>query len=257
MVKEEIQAIVEAVVRDLGLDAGTPVLIEAPRDRKHGDFSTNIALLLAKRAGRAPQELAREIAARLSAHAGLHATVSLAGPGFINFKLEEGSAGRALAGLLRRGLQPGQESDFTVRDMQEVAETMTQATGTLTALLGAIAAVSLLVGGIGIMNVMLATVTERTREVGIRRALGAKRRHIMSQFLVETVALSVGGGLVGVLAGLASPPIIEAILHKRAIITPTSTAVAFAISVLIGVLAGLYPAWRAANMDPVEALRHE
>jgi len=123
--------------------------------------------------------------------------------------------------------------------------------------LAAIAVISLLVGGIGIMNVMLATVTERTREVGIRRALGAKRRHIMSQFLVETVALSVGGGLVGVLAGLVSPPIIEAILHKRAIITPTSTAVAFAISVLIGVLAGLYPAWRAANMDPVEALRHE
>jgi putative ABC transport system permease protein len=79
----------------------------------------------------------------------------------------------------------------------------------------------------------------------------------MSQFLVETVALSVGGGLVGVLAGLVSPPIIEAILHKRAIITPVSTGVAFAISVVIGVLAGLYPAWRAANMDPVEALRHE
>jgi putative ABC transport system permease protein len=123
--------------------------------------------------------------------------------------------------------------------------------------LAAIAVISLLVGGIGIMNVMLATVTERTREVGIRRALGAKRRHIMSQFLVETVALSVGGGLVGVLAGLVSPPIIEAILHKRAIITPVSTGVAFAISVVIGVIAGLYPAWRAANMDPVEALRHE
>ena len=107
MVKEEIQTIVEAVVRDLGLDAGTPVLIEAPRDRKNGDFSTNIALLLAKRAGRPPQELAREIAARLSERTDLHATVTLAGPGFINFKLQEGSAGRALAGLLRRGMQPG------------------------------------------------------------------------------------------------------------------------------------------------------
>lgn len=118
MVKEEIQTIVEAVVRELGLDAGVPVLIESPRDRQHGDFSTNIALLLAKRAGRAPRELAGEIAARLSAHPGLHATVTLAGPGFINFKLQEGSAGRALGDLLRRGMQPGRSATGAGLKMQ-------------------------------------------------------------------------------------------------------------------------------------------
>jgi putative ABC transport system permease protein len=123
--------------------------------------------------------------------------------------------------------------------------------------LGSIASISLLVGGIGIMNVMLATVTERTREVGIRRALGAKRRHIVTQFLVETVVLSIGGGLVGVALGLAIPLGIEHWAKMRTIVTPGSPLLAFAISAGIGVVFGLYPAWRAANMDPVEALRHE
>ncbi|TAH37425.1 MAG: FtsX-like permease family protein [Planctomycetota bacterium] len=123
--------------------------------------------------------------------------------------------------------------------------------------LGSIAGISLLVGGIGIMNVMLATVTERTREIGIRRALGAKRRHIVVQFLVETVVLSVGGGLVGILLGLAIPLAVEHWAEMRTIVTPTAPMLAFGISAGIGVLFGLYPAWRAANMDPVEALRHE
>jgi putative ABC transport system permease protein len=123
--------------------------------------------------------------------------------------------------------------------------------------LAAIAVISLVVGGIGITNVMLATVTERTREIGIRRALGAKRAHIVTQFLVETVTLCIGGGLVGVGAGLLSPWILELVLQKRAIVTPGSPFLAFGISVVIGILAGMYPAWRASRMDPVEALRHE
>lgn len=123
--------------------------------------------------------------------------------------------------------------------------------------LGSIAGISLLVGGIGIMNVMLATVTERTREIGIRRALGAKRRHIVSQFLVETVVLSVGGGLAGIALGLAIPWVVERYADMPTIVTVEAPLLAFGISAGIGIIFGLYPAWRAATMDPVEALRHE
>ena len=123
--------------------------------------------------------------------------------------------------------------------------------------LGSIAGISLLVGGIGIMNVMLATVTERTREIGIRRALGAKRKHIVTQFLVETMVLSGAGGLLGVAIGLIIPWIVEQTAELETIVTPAAPVLALGISVLIGVIFGLYPAWRAATMDPVEALRHE
>jgi putative ABC transport system permease protein len=125
-------------------------------------------------------------------------------------------------------------------------------------ILGTIAAISLLVGGIGIMNIMLATVTERTREIGIRRALGAKRRDITQQFLIETVVLAGVGGILGVCLGFAIPQIIIYFARdQRANVTTTSVALAFGISVLIGVAFGLYPALRAARMDPIEALRHE
>ena len=123
--------------------------------------------------------------------------------------------------------------------------------------LGSIAGISLLVGGIGIMNVMLATVTERTREIGIRRALGAKRRHIVTQFLVETIVLSAGGGVAGVVLGLAIPLAVERFAELQTIVTPAAPLLAFGISVATGIVFGLYPAWRAATMDPVEALRHE
>ncbi len=123
--------------------------------------------------------------------------------------------------------------------------------------LGSIAGISLLVGGIGIMNVMLATVTERTREIGIRRALGARRRHIITQFLVETTVLSGCGGLLGVALGLLIPWIIERTADLQTVVSPIAAVLAFGISVLIGMIFGLYPAWRAAHMDPVEALRHE
>ncbi|NQT18203.1 MAG: ABC transporter permease [Planctomycetes bacterium] len=139
--------------------------------------------------------------------------------------------------------------------------------------LGAIAAISLLVGGIGIMNIMLASVTERTREIGIRRALGAKKRDIIVQFLSETVLLSVSGGLVGILLGIAAPSLLGLVVgafmsagvsssdtsfaKMQTIITPWSVVLASSISVAIGVVFGLYPAQRAANLDPIEALRHE
>jgi len=123
--------------------------------------------------------------------------------------------------------------------------------------LGAIAAISLLVGGIGIMNIMLASVTERTREIGIRRALGAKRRDIIIQFLVETVLLSGAGGVLGVILGIAIPMVITWFAGMKTIVTLWSPLIAFSISAMVGVVFGLYPALRAANMDPVEALRHE
>jgi len=123
--------------------------------------------------------------------------------------------------------------------------------------LGSIAAISLLVGGIGIMNIMLASVTERTREIGIRRALGARRHDIITQFLVETVLLAGAGGIIGVLLGIAIPSIVAHTAGMKTIITFWSPLLAFTISALVGVIFGLYPALRAANMDPVEALRHE
>jgi putative ABC transport system permease protein len=123
--------------------------------------------------------------------------------------------------------------------------------------LGSIAAISLIVGGIGIMNIMLATVTERTREIGIRRALGAKRRDITQQFLIETVVLSGIGGIIGVAIGVFVPPLITQFSDIKAVTTPNSVILSFGVSVLVGILAGLYPANRAAKMDPIEALRHE
>jgi putative ABC transport system permease protein len=123
--------------------------------------------------------------------------------------------------------------------------------------LGSIAAISLLVGGIGIMNIMLATVTERTREIGVRRALGARKRDIVTQFLVETVVLSVGGGLIGVALGIVVPLVVSALANMKTIITPWSLLIAFSISGAVGIIFGLYPASRAAELSPIEALRHE
>ena len=123
--------------------------------------------------------------------------------------------------------------------------------------LGSIAAISLLVGGIGIMNIMLASVTERTREIGIRRALGAKRRDIITQFLTETVILSGSGGIIGIIIGVTIPFMITQFANMATIVTLWALLLAFCISAAVGVIFGLYPAYRAANMDPIEALRHE
>ena len=123
--------------------------------------------------------------------------------------------------------------------------------------LGSIAAISLLVGGIGIMNIMLATVTERTREIGVRRALGAKKKDIITQFLIETIVLSVGGGLIGVVIGILTPLAVSFFTNMVTVITPWSVLLAFGISGITGVVFGLYPASQAAELDPIEALRHE
>ncbi|MBR4611783.1 MAG: FtsX-like permease family protein, partial [Kiritimatiellae bacterium] len=124
------------------------------------------------------------------------------------------------------------------------------------AVLGSIAAISLLVGGIGIMNIMLASVTERTREIGIRRAIGARRSHIVAQFLVETCVLSIGGGVLGLAVGVALPLIVTHFSGIPTCIRPYSLLLAFGISAAIGIIFGLYPASRASRLDPVEALRH-
>ena len=124
-------------------------------------------------------------------------------------------------------------------------------------LLGFIAGISLLVGGIGIMNIMLATVTERTREIGIRRALGARQRHIVAQFLIETVVLSTGGGLLGIALGWASAHGINHLADWETIVKPWTVVVSFSLSALVGVFFGMYPAVKAARLDPIEALRHE
>ncbi|MCG8606165.1 FtsX-like permease family protein, partial [bacterium] len=123
--------------------------------------------------------------------------------------------------------------------------------------LGAIAAISLLVGGIGVMNIMLATVLERTREIGIRRAIGAKRKEILSQFLVEAVGLSLVGGMIGVALGVGMSLIIDAIAEFSTVVTPLSVIVAFGVSGAVGIIFGTYPAKNASNVDPIEALRYE
>ena len=123
--------------------------------------------------------------------------------------------------------------------------------------LGSIAAISLLVGGIGIMNIMLATVTERTREIGIRRALGARKKDIVTQFLVETTVLSVGGGIIGVFVGVLAPILVAYLTSMKTVITPWSLVLSFGISGIVGIVFGLYPASRAANLHPIEALRKE
>ncbi len=149
------------------------------------------------------------------------------------------------------------QNDFTMLVPLDLLRRAERTKQIFNIVLGSIAAISLLVGGIGIMNIMLATVTERTREIGIRRALGAKKRDIVVQFLIETVMLSGAGGLLGVALGLAIPLIITHFAHMVTIIEFWAPALAFSISVITGVLFGIYPAFRAAGMNPVEALRHE
>ena len=147
--------------------------------------------------------------------------------------------------------------DVTVFVPLELLQKAEQTQRLFTLVLGAIAGVSLVVGGIGIMNIMLATVTERTQEIGIRRALGAKRRDIAAQFLVETVILSCGGGLLGVFVGIGGAYLLTWAAELPVVIRPWSPVLAFGVSVLVGLVSGIYPARRAARLDPVEALRHE
>ena len=157
----------------------------------------------------------------------------------------------------RRHVREGMEPDFTVRDMREIEEMLTGITGVLTSFLAAVAAVSLLVGGIGIMNIMMVSVTERTREIGIRLAVGALARDVLRQFLVEAVVLSVVGGAVGVVLGLATSYGVSRALELPFAVSADVIVLAFVFSSLIGVAFGYFPARRAARMNPIDALRHE
>jgi len=151
----------------------------------------------------------------------------------------------------------GREPDFTVRNQQEIAEAATATTKTMTVLLGAIAGVSLIVGGIGIMNIMLVSVTERTREIGIRLAVGAHGRDVLTQFLIEAIILSLMGGTLGVLLGVGSSQLISRLNGWPVLVSTSAIVGAVAFSAAIGVFFGFYPARKAAQLDPIEALRYE
>jgi putative ABC transport system permease protein len=158
---------------------------------------------------------------------------------------------------LRHRLRSEQASDFEVRSQAEMLETMGQITGTFTTLLGSIAAVSLIVGGIGIMNIMLVSVRERTREIGVRMAVGARRGDIMRQFLFEAVAVSLAGGAVGVGLGYGTAQLLARFGEWQTIVPPYAIVLALGVSIVIGIAFGVGPARRAARLDPVEALRFE
>lgn len=165
----------------------------------------------------------------------------------------------AIATLLRtrHHLSANVDNDFTVRNLTAFLATMQDTTRTITLFLGAIAAISLLVGGIGIMNIMMVSVTERTREIGIRKALGATFDNILLQFLIEALVISVSGGIIGVLLGVGSAHIISLVAGWSTVVSWTATIAAFGISVIIGLFFGIYPARTAALLDPIDALRYE
>ncbi|MFY9174178.1 MAG: FtsX-like permease family protein, partial [Peptococcia bacterium] len=149
------------------------------------------------------------------------------------------------------------DDSVRVTSQDELLDIINQTTQTLGIMLGAIAGISLLVGGIGIMNIMLVSVTERTREIGIRKALGAKRRNIMFQFILESIFLSVGGGLIGILIGGLLAVAVSTLAGWPSVISPGAIMLSFFFSAGIGLFFGVYPAYKAANLDPIEALRHE
>ncbi|MDP1571190.1 MAG: ABC transporter permease [Vicinamibacterales bacterium] len=169
------------------------------------------------------------------------------------------AASAEIAAVLRRrhGIQPGAADDFTLRTPQEMAAVLTSTTDTMTYLLASVAAVSLIVGGIGIMNIMLVSVTERTKEIGLRRAVGARRRDVLRQFMVEAMALSLAGGLLGVAAGLAAAYGVTSILGWAAIVSTPAIFVSFGFAAAIGMIFGYFPARRAAALNPTDALHYE
>ena len=159
--------------------------------------------------------------------------------------------------LNQHKLKTPAEADFTSMSQSDLLNTVSQVTGTLTALLGGIAAISLLVGGIGIMNIMLVTVTERTREIGLRKALGAKKKTIITQFLIESILLTFIGGIMGMIFGIVASLLISKIMNIASAISISSILLAIGVSSLIGIIFGLYPARKASNLQPIEALRYE
>ena len=157
----------------------------------------------------------------------------------------------------RHRLSAGADDDFTIMDQTEVTQTITQVSSLMTVLLTVIASISLVVGGIGIMNIMLVAVTERTREIGLRMAVGARRRDILTQFLAEALALSGVGGLLGIAMGMGTAEILARVLHWPVLVSPVAIVVSLLFSAIVGISFGLYPAWRASRLNPIESLRHE
>ncbi|MBH0200137.1 MAG: FtsX-like permease family protein [Nitrospira sp.] len=157
----------------------------------------------------------------------------------------------------RHRLHQAEEDDFTIRTMEDIAKTMAGTSRTMMLMLMSIASISLIVGGIGIMNILLVSVTERTREIGLRMAVGAKRRHILLQFLIEAIIMTVIGGLLGVVAGIGGARLLTAMVGWPAIISPQAVAAAFLFSIAVGIFFGLYPANKASKLNPIEALRYE
>jgi putative ABC transport system permease protein len=157
----------------------------------------------------------------------------------------------------RHHLAPGDDDDFSIRNLSEIADARQQGTQTMTLLLASVAAVSLLVGGIGIMNIMLVSVTERTREIGIRMAVGAEPHHILTQFLIEALSLSVAGGFIGVAAGVGTATWLAKRFGWPVLLQPNVIAVSVGFSALVGIVFGIYPARKASQLDPIDALRFE
>jgi len=167
----------------------------------------------------------------------------------------EGDIARLLR--VRHRTPAGEEDDFTVRSMRELFAASLMASQVMTRLLAAIASISLLVGGIGIMNILLVSVTERTREIGVRLAVGAKARHILLQFLVEAIVLSTAGGILGTLLGIGAAVLIGRLAAWPILVSPPAVAIALVFSGVVGLAFGVYPARRAARLAPMVALRHE
>ena len=172
---------------------------------------------------------------------------------------EIASAQQQITALLRQrhNIRAGRDDDFTVRNLQEVADTANATANVMTGLLFAVACVSLVVGGIGIMNIMLVSVTERTREIGVRLAVGAHGRDILTQFLIEAVVLSAMGGVIGIVAGIVASKIISMVKNWPTVISPLWMLIAFLVSAAVGIFFGFYPAREASRLDPIDALRYE
>jgi ABC-type antimicrobial peptide transport system permease subunit len=157
----------------------------------------------------------------------------------------------------RHHLRPDADDDFNIRDMTEITKAITSTTELMTTLLLCVAMISLVVGGVGIMNIMLVSVTERTREIGLRMAVGAEPRDILRQFLLEAVVLCLLGGAVGILLGRSSAYLVTSLLHWPTAASVGAMITAVAVSASVGVVFGYYPAWKASRLDPIETLRYE
>jgi len=159
--------------------------------------------------------------------------------------------------LERHKISDPSQADFMIMSQEDMISTVAATTSSFTNLLSGVAAISLIVGGIGIMNIMLVTVTERTREIGLRKALGAKKRDIIKQFLIESIILTFSGGVIGIVVGILASFVISKVSNSLFVVAPGSVALAFVVSTIIGIAFGWYPAKKAANMEPIEALRYE